>query len=65
MPIRWNIHEVDGEFEVHQGAKRKRIWPTLEAALRWLGGKVTPGDRVYLVEPDGYHVDITRRHFFR
>jgi hypothetical protein len=63
VTARWSINEVGGEFEVYQGSRRKRVWPTLEAAVRWLRGKVIKGEKVYLVEPDGYRVDITRRHF--
>jgi hypothetical protein len=61
MSTRWSIHEVDGEFEVHQGTRRKRIWPTYEAARRWLRPKIGTDDKVYLVEADGYRIDITRR----
>lgn len=63
MTTRWSIRESDGEFEVYQGTRRKRIWPTFEAAVKWLRSKVVKGEKVYLVEQDGYRVDITRRHF--
>lgn len=57
----WSIHEVDGEFEVYQGTRRKRTWPHYEVALRWLKTKVGNGEKVYLVEPDGYRMDITHK----
>ena len=61
--VAWSVKEVDGEYEVYQGTRRKRTWPDMEAALRWLKTRVNTaqGETVTLIEDDGYRVDITRK----
>jgi hypothetical protein len=61
----WYVKDVNGEFEVYQGSRRKRTWPSAETALRWVRQKALPGERIYMVEPDGYRVDISRRSVSR
>jgi hypothetical protein len=67
MKKHWTIKWVDGQYEIHQGNRRKRAWPEYTSAVRWLRHKVKVGngEKVYLIEEDGYRTDITRRHFLR
>jgi hypothetical protein len=60
---KWLIEHVNGEFEVYQGRRRKRIFLTYDTAERWLQARVdtTKGETVTLVEVDGYRVNITRK----
>lgn len=59
----WTIEFADGEWEVRKGRRRQRIATDLVAAIRWIRKRREPNEKVYVVEDDGYRLDITRRHF--
>ena len=48
-------------FDVMRDRRTLLLARVTEAdAVRWLKGKVLPGERVYLMENDGYKREITR-----
>ena len=63
MASHWTIeHDTDGDvWEVRQGNRRKHSAGTVEAAMRWLKGHHGQGEKVVLVEEDGYRLNITSR----
>lgn len=64
-PLHWEVEPVDpesnGTVEVRQGRKRKGTHPSEAEALRWIKDRWQEGQKVIVIEPDGYRMDVTRR----
>jgi hypothetical protein len=62
----WEIEALDPNdpatsYEVRQGRKRKTLAASERAAQDYVRDRLLEGQKVYVIEADGYRLDITRR----
>lgn len=59
--VKWRIEQEGEEFDVRQGRTRRQIFHELDDAIEYVQHVMDDGDKVYLVEPDGYENRVSIR----